>query len=1125
MTNEQDLRYILDGSVKECAEMGISVSEQEYISAMNGFMTVSAESCFQQKCIFGTIFDEAAECAQVEPDSNGCLMSAVLEMLNGGLMVVPLYETSCEPVNEFVSYLIMEAASTCSPVSSEAIGNATSDLTAIFEARHCWGHDGCGEEKYEDPSQDDNDDATDNSDGSDDGTDFFNVVINYVEQCAGLDVDTETCLATETIDFITASSLDPPSGRRILQMASEDDECIPPEIDEPMMRSIIEGSRQMCFHKGFVVSDQEFENTVDDFMNLFGAQNCWASLCEEESNPSDLLVKVLFEEIAQCASADLDLNPCLLDQTVGLIFSSDSPDNLSGVRRKLEGTFVSPEESSSDENTDPCAEQVSDAELNFIVSLLLAGAQEQCMELGETIVAGEVAKAESELFKLFGAQHCWGVPSDCNDQHDEHHSNQNASYLEFIEESSHWLLGQCAGAVEISCVFSRSIEVMHGMKHLDWSHDDLNDLAQESALNICTPPFVDEYDIEEVAANAKEHCIKTGALVADIDYYYNLAVNDLKNLVAKPECWEDLCEPEVKDILVEEWMHTCALMDLKYLTTQGSYMSGDASLDSDMLRCMTDYIASKEGPSANWSCGLPHLGHDVCGFDIGKEAYIHCGGLLPTSPSPSSPPSPSPSSPPTNLPTSSPTHLPSPSLSMHFSMSFAYNEYDEFNWAQYDEPEMSFSYSIDQQFSYSSFDQPDNDETVYSSFDHVDDDGFSMPYDDWYDDGYDVHEHESEMSLYIEEVCNLISEVNVDVAQHCLQPVCDLGIEDAFALSPTPSPSSGSSSITTGASQYPTQYPILEYSSHPSQYPSQYPTKGPTEDPTKGPTEGPIQGPTQGPSPTPDIAPLPTQTPSVFSSIEPSGNPSSHPSIEPSGNPSSLPSTEPSGNPSSDPSTEPSGNPSSHPSTHPTGQPSSPPSEPNYGLVEVSIEVEVTLEGINMADIDLNSLDAVVDLLSEVFKKILPKGAFVRILSVGGFSVTRRLLRFLQDDGTGGVPVEFEIVMKETCDSAKCSDAETNEISANLYQVVTTDLKEKVDSGELVTELQEEAQAQGVSELSNVTINASTMQVSEAKVTVKEANVDDDDSITVDDDDSASNRLGIAAATMAVVLSMTWLHI
>ena len=168
--------------------------------------------------------------------------------------------------------------------------------------------------------------------------------------------------------------------------------------------------------------------------------------------------------------------------------------------------------------------------------------------------------------------------------------------------------------------------------------------------------------------------------------------------------------------------------------------------------------------------------------------------------------------------------------------------------------------------------------------------------------------------------------------------------------------------------------------------------------------------------------------------------------------------------------------------------PSTPlPTAAQFGSVETLFEVRVTLDGIDVSNLNITALDEVVDLLETVFGDMLPEGAIVRLLKVGGFSVTRRLLRFLENDGLAGVDIKFEIIMTQTCSSAKCEDSEADKISATLYHNVTSEFEEKVSSGELAKSIQAEAEATGVSEMSHVTLNASTLQVGQAKVTVKES--------------------------------------
>jgi hypothetical protein len=244
-----------------------------------------------------------------------------------------------------------------------------------------------------------------------------------------------------------------------------------------------------------------------------------------------------------------------------------------------------------------------------------------------------------------------------------------------------------------------------------------------------------------------------------------------------------------------------------------------------------------------------------------------------------------------------------------------------------------------------------------------------------------------------------------------------------------------------------------------------------------------------------------------------------------------YPSTLPSVAPSTPPSVLPSAGPTvitPLPTLKPTPSPTRPvltasPTVEQFGSVEVSVEVGVTLEGISISDLDITVLDEVVNLLESVFADMLPPGATVRLLKVGGFSVTRRLLRFLEDDGLGGVDVEFEITMAQACSSTKCNDLEVDEIAETLYQEVKSYFEKNVASGELTTTIQEEAEVMGVSELSNVTISASTF--GQAKVTVKKAKEGKSPVDLTDDDISSSSRhgrgvaLSVLTGVAALVLS------
>eukprot|EP00580_Thalassiosira_gravida_P005583 CAMPEP_0201654700 /NCGR_PEP_ID=MMETSP0493-20130528/45631_1 /ASSEMBLY_ACC=CAM_ASM_000838 /TAXON_ID=420259 /ORGANISM="Thalassiosira gravida, Strain GMp14c1" /LENGTH=501 /DNA_ID=CAMNT_0048131267 /DNA_START=225 /DNA_END=1730 /DNA_ORIENTATION=+ len=204
------------------------------------------------------------------------------------------------------------------------------------------------------------------------------------------------------------------------------------------------------------------------------------------------------------------------------------------------------------------------------------------------------------------------------------------------------------------------------------------------------------------------------------------------------------------------------------------------------------------------------------------------------------------------------------------------------------------------------------------------------------------------------------------------------------------------------------------------------------------------------------------------------------------------------------------------PSRAPIQLPTPNPLVQQFGYIEVSFEVGVTLDGISMSDLDIAALDEVVYLLQNAFREMLLEEAIVRILSVGGFSVTHRLLRFLEEDHSG-VEVEFDMTMMQMCSSAKCEDSEVDAISTSLREDATSNVKTKVKSGEIATSIQDKAKAFGFSELSGVTISASSLRVGEVKVTVKEAQDEEVPIDPHDGDENASFRRGYGVARSIVV--------
>ena len=872
--SEGDLRSITDISRISCGQMSVEYSNQDYEEFYGELWKVfSSNTCWDELChspevMFELIFNQATQCAKVDfdevdpcikdqifsimfpsPDSydddyyyydddyntddsmstsNNRVLRSLQEVMNGE------NTADCVEVNEyelhfFATFVLMEAEGRCAEdgilVSSEHISKASDDLVKLFGSPHCFGDaHACPDDG--DSWDDDyaiNNTNTDDVDVFDPGHDGGNVdyamiAIEYIEQCANIELNLDSCVTRNTIDFFMSwgSTALMPMHRSLQHEEPSEKECIVPEIDEAMLNLITFESKQKCLATtGTPISDQEYNNAVEVMSTFIGAQHCWQSLCEEGDNPSRMFMEIVFKEIGVCAQANLDaVDQCVMDEVFDLIFSlsgeeSSPEDGLDGIRRKLNRSLANQEIPNTDD--DPCSDQRNDAEVYFAVNLLLAGASESC-----NVSPSQVIIAEAELFKLFSAESCWGKSSsECDHDHGNGYSNHGqaeAMYLEFIQNKAIDTLAQCAQITETtSCVFWRSVEILRFMNSTQHANDSggTGPLLQNVFQNICTPPAVSNSDITQIAHHAEEYCFEIGL---PVESHHRLqAAEDLKKLISQPHCFEDLCSPERRGIFVEEWMDECASVDTRYLTRQTNQW-GDHSphpLDNSKLRCMTEYLIHMQTPPGfedPWECSLPHVSTDICGFDptqpsdIVKEAYFYCsGGEVSHSPPPSSSPSP------------------------EMSMSFIYNEGDLNSWP--DLPDTYFSYSMSYAYGYGRR-LAGQDPTT-----NVSDDA----------------------TPYIMEMCSLLDNLNIARSRECLKPVCDWGVVGALSFD-----DSNSNDLETDDD---VAWKNIEPSTSPSP-PTAMPisTKEPTKEPTNQPTQLPTKQPTKQPSHEPTASPTATQT-------------------------------------------------------------------------------------------------------------------------------------------------------------------------------------------------------------------------------------------------------------------------
>jgi len=101
--------------------------------------------------------------------------------------------------------------------------------------------------------------------------------------------------------------------------------CHPGEIGVDYIDDVLASTKDTCVRLGFDVSDEDVQATRESFAQLFASDDCWDALCGEESDPSALFFKILFNEAAACANVQMDLPECVME-TVSEVKNTCSPN-------------------------------------------------------------------------------------------------------------------------------------------------------------------------------------------------------------------------------------------------------------------------------------------------------------------------------------------------------------------------------------------------------------------------------------------------------------------------------------------------------------------------------------------------------------------------------------------------------------------------------------------------------------------------------------------------------------------------------------------------------------------------------------------------------------------------------
>jgi len=1016
------------------------------------------------------IFEKVAACAQVDLDTESCLVSATVALAASGMMTPsqslgdgPFSRALSEDViicerpdlnDVFIRELVNAAKDHCVTIGQEVHEIEVNQTIAVFEevisSEECW-DSVCSVPvgELEDQVYDEFSSAV---------GDITAILSERVAPCAGIQLDPESCLVSTTIELIFMESVSGLSGmRRALEDMEMGNEttgfCTPPQIDTAGVHNFVSVAQQKCTDNGFNASTHDVDETAEVLSKLFNAEQCWTTLCDDV-NGTEIpdIPTILFDQLSTCAEVELDPESCLVSTAVDMLFT-EAVAGVGGMRARrmlYEEEGVGP--------ADACGPPVIDESM---VQSIMYAAQEKCVEMGTEVDALEVNATTAAIVTLLEADQCWtalcsevdvGITeveneianmfmtnealmtmaleyvTSCADVELDDESCLETSLVDMLLSKDapdgmgmHRHLGQTQRMSSSQEPIKISTGGEFGNQETEHTYDEYTNNESEE----CGPPISSEEAIGDMITMATQKCMLRGIQVDENELQETTA--KLTKLMNADHCWESLCSEETGGMIMGKYMEQCASIDLPFAMLNPDVVkdSPESYLHDIKVTCMLNYVMSTT-PS---EFGLPDPpensaemcyppGHEnmehMCPAVIGPMALRHCSVDLPDFPDFPDPDFP-------DLP-----DFPEEPMSYDYEISMSY---------AYEWPEMDWGFSLEYPGGDNKDSEDDHDvEWPDMDWDFSMDTGFSMDYGSGDNDDEDGDNEDNEKA--VDHLCRILSQMSSDKGKSCLAPLCAVDVpgnedededDDDFKIFKSSAPSSTPETIS------PTLSPI---------------TMNPTSETAS------FSEPTSSPVGMPTTTATPTALPSSGGLV----------TSAPTASPTSAPST------------------------------MSPTATPENGVVEVKFEAEITLNGLNISDIPTggDELQAMVSVLKDVLAQFLPKDAEARIISIGGIRVAqrRRLLRILQSDG---VDVEFEVIIKKECSDASCSDSAN--LSSELYDGITGELGEAVSSGNLTASLQEKAAEEGVPALEKAAVKEDSFSASEPITevrTVEKDNGNDD---------------------------------
>lgn len=142
-------------------------------------------------------------------------------------------------------------------------------------------------------------------------------VLSYLGECAGADLQPNTCIASAFVNITFADGPDGEPTRRFLE--SEDGEdCDPPTTNE--VRQVVREAKDRCPAS----SRSESKTFLQSMITIVKDDACMTSICDEEVMGRIVFGVFLREQLLPCSGFDHTLDGCVVDQVADQFVNSSN---------------------------------------------------------------------------------------------------------------------------------------------------------------------------------------------------------------------------------------------------------------------------------------------------------------------------------------------------------------------------------------------------------------------------------------------------------------------------------------------------------------------------------------------------------------------------------------------------------------------------------------------------------------------------------------------------------------------------------------------------------------------------------------------------------------------------------